>query len=202
MRLFPIAVGLLVAAPPPLAWAKTPLERTADLVELTRQLKNAEEGQSLPTADREANAAIYKRLDDFYDFHTLASEPLEPHKAKLTAAQQAKIKPIFEELIRLVAYPKSGTFLREAEYQIKTGPIANDTQMDVSAPKQDFKTSVVFHWKSQGSTWRIIDVSFDGASLIQDYKNQFGRIISKEGGDGLVKKLSTRLEKERQKQGV
>lgn len=202
MRCIFLAAGILAAAIPSIAQAKTPIERTTDLIELFKQVKNADEGQTLSPAERDANAAVYKRLDDFYDFHTLASEPLEPHKAKLTAAQQAKIKPMFEELLRLVAYPKSGMFLRGAAYQIKAGPTENDTQMDAADPKQDFKTSIVFHWKNENGTWRIVDVSFDGASLIQDYKNQFGRIISKEGGDGLVKKLSSRLEKERQKQGV
>ncbi|MBN1962129.1 MAG: ABC transporter substrate-binding protein [Deltaproteobacteria bacterium] len=202
MRFVKIAASILVViAAASITYAQNPLARTNELVALFKQVKKAEKGKSLSSAEQKANDAIYKQLDDFYDFDTIASEPLKPHKNKLTPAQQAKILPNFKELIRLVAYPQSGGFLQGANYKIKAGPTANETQMDANAPEKDFETTVIFRWQKQKNTWRIIDVSFDGASLIQDYKNQFGRIIKKEGGEGLIKKLEKRLDKERKKQG-
>jgi phospholipid transport system substrate-binding protein len=195
-----VALGVLFASSPPAARAATPLERTNELVDTFKQLKVAKEGETLTPAEREANKAVYKRLDEFYDFHTIASAPLAPHKAQLTAAQQAKIVPMFEELLRLVAYPRSSLFLSDANYSIKPTAKPEDVQMDASAPEQDLKTSVIFHWKNERGNWRIVDVSFDGVSLIQDYKNQFGRIISKEGGEALVKRLANRLDRERRDQ--
>jgi ABC-type transporter MlaC component len=202
MRLPCITASLLVVALPLAAGAKTPLERTSDLVDAFKQVKVAKEGETLTAADKDANRAVFKKLDDFFDFQLLTTEPLVPHRAKLTADQQTKVKSMFGELIRLVAYPKSGNFLRDAQYKLKAGPKPDEVTMDASMPKEDFKTSVIFRWKQHAGSWRIVDVSFDGSSLIKDYTNQFGRIIDKDGAEGLVKKLTSRLEKERQKQGA
>jgi phospholipid transport system substrate-binding protein len=122
----------------------------------------------------------------------------------VSADQRAKIQPMFRELIRLVAYPKSGVFLKNAQIALKAGKRESDVatiEMKASLPKEDLETSIVFHWQDKAGTLRIVDVSFDGSSLVKDYRNQFGRIIDKDGIDGLIKKMSTRLEQERKKQG-
>ena len=77
---------------------------------------------------------------------------------------------------------------------------------EASAPlevlvKEDFEITVTFHWMDSGSDWRIVDVSFDGASLVKDYQNQFGRIIDKEGAKGLLKRMVDRLQEEESKRG-
>ncbi len=202
MRLLSTAVVALALSLPVAAAAKTPLERTNELIEALKAVKTAKEGESLSPADKEANKAAFKKLDGFFDFQVLTSEPLVPHKAKLTADQQTKVKSMFGELIRLVAYPKSGSFLREAQVKLGAGAKPDEVAMDAAIPKDDLKTTVVFRWKDQGGAWRVIDVSFDGSSLIKDYQNQFGRIIDKDGAQGLLNKLTSRLDKERQKQGA
>ena len=36
---------------------------------------------------------------------------------------------------------------------------------------------------------RIVDVSFEGDSLVKDYQNQIARVVDKQGGAGLLKVL-------------
>lgn len=64
-------------------------------------------------------------------------------------------------------------------------------------PKKDMETTVTFRWVQTGGAWRIVDVDFDGSSLVKDYQNQFGRIIGKEGAAGLQKRIDDRLADER-----
>lgn len=199
-----LAVATLLAMPA--AHAKSnALERTQALVDTFKTVKDAAEGATLSAAERTANEAAFKKLDDFFDYATLTSEPFAPHKAKINEAQRAKVQPMFQELIRLVAYPKSGAFLKRAKLGLSAGKQAGDTAdvaMSAAVAAEDFQTTVVFRWQDKGGTYRIVDVSFDGASLVKDYKNQFGRIIEKDGADGLIKKMSTRLEQERKKQSA
>ena len=74
-------------------------------------------------------------------------------------------------------------------------------KMEGELVKEDFEITVTFHWMDSGSDWRIVDVSFDGASLVKDYRNQFGRIIDKEGAKGLLKRMVDRLQEEESKRG-
>ncbi len=188
---------LLVLLLPALAAAKTPLQRTQELITTFQKLETARDGKPLDDEAAARNQIIYKQLDDFYDFDTLASAPLEPYASKLTPAELSKIKPMFEELLRLVAYPRSGDFLTRAKYKLAATEKATDIRMDATNPREATSTNVTFHWQEKNGALRIVDVSFEGVSLILDYKNQFDRIIAREGGAGLVKKLSTRLQKAR-----
>ncbi len=181
---------------------KSPSERTKALVAAFKKVKEPPENGSLSAADKTANDAVFKELDGFFDYATLTSEPLVAHKDKFKGDQYQKTLTMFEELIRRVAYPNAGAFLREAEFTIKDGKAALTSEMHATLKKEDFETNVIFHWKDVGGTLKLVDVSFDGASLVKDYRAQFGKIIEKDGSDGLVKKLSTRLDKERKKQGA
>ncbi len=176
--------------------------RTQALIDTFKAVKPVKEGATLSAAERAANEAVFKKLDEYFDYATLTSEPLAPHQAKVSEAQRAKIQPLFQELIRLVAFPKSGSFLKEAKLTVKAGKQQGDAaevEMHASLAKEDFETTVIFRWQEKAGFLRIVDVSFDGSSLVKDYKNQFGRIIDKDGAEGLIKKMSTRLEQEKKK---
>ena len=69
--------------------------------------------------------------------------------------------------------------------------------MTIRFEGEDTDSKVTFHWASAAGTWRLYDVSFDNASLVKDYQNQFGRILEKDKAEGLLKKLAKKLEDKR-----
>jgi ABC-type transporter MlaC component len=126
---------------------------------------------------------------------------MEPHREKFSTEQLERSQAVFRQLIRIIAYPDSGEFFREARYSLKKPVIKGnhaDVEMNGELVEEDFEIVVTFHWMDTGSHWRIVDVSFDGASLVKDYQNQFGRIIDKEGTQGLLKRMEDHL---REKEG-
>jgi ABC-type transporter MlaC component len=196
-----------------LAWTASaqagsdPVKRTEELVKAFKAVKPLpEDGTPLSAAEKKANAAAFKKLDSFFDYDHLTTAPVAPHKAKFSGGQLKTFTDEFRQLIRLVAYPNSGDFLGRAKYTLKVGKKREgkkqvDVDMHATLEEEDLQTTVTFHWKESASGMRIIDVSFDGASLIKDYTNQFSRIISKDGITGLLSKVHKRLEKE-QKESV
>lgn len=44
-----------------------------------------------------------------------------------------------------------------------------------------------------GKQWSIFDVRTDGVSLVENYRNQFRRIIRKDGWDGLMQRMEKRV---------
>ena len=57
---------------------------------------------------------------------------------------------------------------------------------------KDEPTPVVYTVRKEGAGYKIVDLSVDGVSTVDNYKSSFGKIYDKEGIDGLV----TRLQKE------
>jgi ABC-type transporter MlaC component len=184
-----LALPLAAAAPPP-----APVARTEALIAAFQAVK-PDDGK-LTAADRRANELAFAALDSFFDFETLTTEPIRPHRAKFTAAQRQEFAGKFRELIRLVAYPGTGAFFRKAKRTVGVPRDAGDARVvdvELRVPEEDLATTVSFHWKPVGGTLRLVDVDFDGDSLVRDYRNQFGRIVDKDGAAGLLKRADEKL---------
>ncbi|MBI3179616.1 MAG: ABC transporter substrate-binding protein [Deltaproteobacteria bacterium] len=176
------------------------LARTEALVAAFKAVKAPPEGKTLSDADRAANKKVFAELDGYFDYGRITSDPVAPHKKKFSKAQLSEFAALFREVIRLVAYTDSGAFLSSATLDIKAGPNKgkrSDVLMHAAVAEDDIETDVTFHWESTGGTLRVVDVSFDGASLVADYKAQFGRIIDKDGVTGLIDKIKKKLDEKR-----
>lgn len=160
--------------------------QTEALIVAFKAVKRAEEGQKLSPADLKANEAAFKALDGFLDQAALVHGPLEPHVKAFKPKALEAFKARFWETLRLVAYPNSGAFFESAQYTLsdaKPDGARIQVAMHATLEAQDLETDVIFYW---GAAGRLVDISFDGASLVVDYRNQFGRIIKKKGVEGLI----------------
>lgn len=183
-----------------------PQSSTQALLDTLKSIKTAPDSHTaLPEADRKANRSAFGAIDGYFNFDRLTRDPIEPHARHLTVAQRKRFDTTFRELIRLVAYPQAGSFLRSAKVTVKPGTVSGkvgSVPMHAYLAEEDLDTTAVFRWEKGAKGWQIVDVSFDGASLVKDYQNQFGRILDKEGPDGLLRKLEERLLSERKSPSV
>ena len=180
------------AAPAPAAQtAPDPAAATKRTEELIAAFKAVKSG-----ADAKTNAAAYAKLDGFFDFDTITTGPISNRLDKFTPAQRKEFDRLFEKLVRENAYPSSGDFFREAQLEIAGGRAKGDvTVVTIEAldPADDMETEVGVHWKEVGGALKVVDVDFDGDSLIVDYRNQFTGIIDREGVDALLTRAKDRL---------
>jgi ABC-type transporter MlaC component len=185
------------------AYAATPDERTVALVDAFKSVRTAPEGKELSAEDKRANGLAFTVLDGFFNYDTLTQASIKPHVSKFSKPQLARFYTAFEELIRLISYPKSGAFLKDAQVRFGKSVVKSDQKTEVSMsarlPKEDVETRATFTWEKNKGQWYVTDVGFDGASMVKDYQNQFGRILAKEGAEGLLKRLDNKL-MERRKQ--
>ncbi len=63
----------------------------------------------------------------------------------------------------------------------------------VHVPSENLKIGLNYKLKKEGEEWKIYDVIVDGASLLDNYKYQFDRIIDKEGYPTLVHRMESKL---------
>ena len=187
---------ILAALLPTLALAALPEEgqkRTEAFIANLLAVKQSEKGP-LSKADQDANLKVFAELDTFFDWDYLMSEPVKPRIDKFSPAEKAEFTKKFKEVLRLAAYPDSGSFFRTAKYKVNTGKETAPDKVTVSidAKKGDIETKVDIHYKKVGDTLKLYDVSFDGDSLVKDYQNQMVRIIDKGGAKDLIAKIDKR----------
>lgn len=185
--------ALLLLPAPALAGKPAAVERTEKFVELLLKVK-PDDGKLTP-AQKEANQKLFTELDLFFDYDRLTGDSIAPRAEKFSPAEKAEFQKKFRELIRLIAYPDSGAFFKKTRYTIgavKEQGEAITVPIDAKVVKDDLETKLELHWKKSPEGLKLMDVSFDGDSLVKDYTNQFARIIDKEGAKGLIAKVEKR----------
>lgn len=63
----------------------------------------------------------------------------------------------------------------------------------VHIPSESLKIELNYKLKKDGNSWKIYDVIVDGASLLDNYKYQFDKIIAKEGYPNLILRMESKL---------
>jgi ABC-type transporter MlaC component len=182
------AFAILFSTPAAHAAAEAGKERTEALISAFKKVKT-EGGKSLSTDKAFAD------LDAFFDFGVLAKKPIEPVAAKLKPEELSRFQTQFRELIRLVAYPNAGDFFRKAKLTFQPERKEADlvaVPLKLHVPEEDLDLSIEFRWAAGPKGLRIVDVLFDGDSLIKDYQNQVAKIVNKSGAPGLFKVLGDR----------
>ena len=147
-------------------------------------------------ADKKNRHQAFSEVDKFIDFEQLSSNTIQPHLSKFNAAQVSDFKQHFKQLIRLIAYPDSGTFFSVNSYTYDVAEINGDKaeiHMEVLVKEEDLDMDIGFNWHKKGTDWLLTDMSIDEDSLVKDYQNQFGRLIDKENVAGLLKKIKQKL---------
>ncbi|MBI1909052.1 MAG: ABC transporter substrate-binding protein [Deltaproteobacteria bacterium] len=67
------------------------------------------------------------------------------------------------------------------------------TESRVNIPSETIQVSLDYKLKKVDSGWKIFDVIVEGASLLDNYKFQFDKIIKKDGYPDLIRRMQSKL---------
>ena len=164
------------------SWAApAAVERTESFIATFKKVKS---GEKLTAADKKANEQVFAEIDKFMDFETLTTKPIEPRASKFSAKQKSGVHQQVPGRSSAHRLPQLGRLLprrQDEDWRAGGKGAVTVVPIDASMPKEDLKTKLEFYWAKKGGTLKLVDVAFDGDSLIKDYQNQFARIIDKEG---------------------
>lgn len=196
--LAPLALAAALALPPAAGAAPD-----AEAAGRSRALVEA--FARVPEAPGPARARAFETLDGFLALEELVAAAVAPRAARFSDKELARFKASFREVLRLVAYTESGAFFRKAK--LTWGEARADgaealVAARVVVPAEDLQTDLEFRWRRVGGVLRVVDVAFEGDSLLKDYQAQIARIVDKSGPAGLQKVIDERhaeLTRERKK---
>ena len=137
-----------------------------------------------------------------FDTQEIAQRSLGVHWKTLTEEQRKEFVRLYIQLVKKNYSSTLERYTADAQFFFDNERIEDDhaeVQTRIKTPSQDKPFSVVYRLHRREGTWQIHDVVAENVSLVQNYRNQFSRIIAKSSVEGLVDALKQKLvEPERQ----
>ncbi|MCA9530380.1 MAG: ABC transporter substrate-binding protein [Myxococcales bacterium] len=185
-------------SPPPAAAgsaadAKTFLEhKQAKVMRLLRQA---------PSPAREK--ALDAQLAGFLDYETISKDSLAAHWQAASPKQRHDFVSLFEALVRgqyQANLQKTLDF--DVRYEAAKADGERFVVKTVARSKTQRRTPSVdvdYTLRKTGDGYQVVDIATDGVSMVDNYRSQFGRIIAKEGFDGLIGRMRDKRAQQLQK---
>jgi phospholipid transport system substrate-binding protein len=190
-----LALTLLLALLPSLALAASEADRHA-----ARAFVEAKQKELTQAVKAKKTSQVESIFDGMFDYRQLAQDSLRDHWQSLTPAQRDEFTDLLKTLVRR-AYRKNidrtldyvvtidGTVDAESGVLVKTR--AKNTKDEREEP-----LAIDYVVAKAGAAQKIRDVVTEGASLVDNYRKNFNRVIKNDGGiEGLLVKMRERVKK-------
>jgi len=197
-------------APTPASEKVSPPPTTSPMAELKKSNADLDKvlKRNVPNWTPEAElqrTEVRKLVGSFLDYHELAHRALARHWDTLTPKQREEFSNTLRELVER-SYLKQlhggpGGYNIKYEKEEKRGNEA-DVDATLHTTSRGKKVDVALQYKMLGKNghWVVYDVLTDEQSMLENYRAEFNKIITKESFDALMKKMKKKLdEKEEEK---
>lgn len=143
------------------------------------------------------NAELDRLVGALLDFEQLSRKSLSAHWDGLNDSQRAEFSSLLKQLVQK-SYRKN--LESTLDYSIRYLSEKPDKEGVVvhtvaRSRKKRRAPEIVIDYVLVKSDegWKVLDVTTDGVSLVENYRNQFNRIIKRNGWDELLKRMRKRL---------
>ena len=131
-----------------------------------------------------------------FDMREMSQRVLGVNWDKLTEDQRKEFTSLFVELVKNTYSDTLKRYATDAKFYFDQEHIEGDhaeVQTRILSPAQSEPFSVVYRLHREGEVWLVYDVVAENVSLVQNYRNQFSRIMAKSSGAGLIDALKRKL---------
>ena len=155
-----------------------------------------------PSLEGPEKAAERKRLvreavSDQFNRREMSRRTLARHWRKRTEEEKKEFIELYGKLLeqtyldRVEGYSGEKVFYEGAEVDGKYGVVKAKI-----LTVQGTKIAVEYRLMKTGDDWLVYDVSIEGVSLVNNYRNQFNSIIVRSSYKDFIKKLKAKVEKQ------
>jgi len=144
--------------------------------------------------EKDLAAKVTTSVRDFLDIDQLGKRAMVDNWAKLSKAQQDQFLALLRSLIE-------DNYIRglraNLDFQVdyagestdKDGNVIVATKINTKRKGRPYTIGVDYLLVKDGAKLRAWDVKTDGVGLVENYRTMFGKIIDKDGFDGLIGKM-------------
>ena len=140
---------------------------------------------------------ILNTISSMMDFNTLCKDSLGKHWDSRSDSERKDFSDtlralIEKNLIRRLKDSKDHIITYgEETVSGQTGSVVTVVKAG-AGPRAD-ETEIIYKMRKKGKSWIVTDMITDGISLVSNYRDQFNSHITKDGWDGLMKRMKDKL---------
>jgi phospholipid transport system substrate-binding protein len=187
--LFLSILSINVYAGDPRNLMKQTIDKVIDILK-NKELKKAEK-------TNERRVAIRKVVGERFDFEEMAKRSLALHWKKRTPAERKEFVPLFSDLLER-------SYIKKIEGYTDEKFLYTDEKIDVDyavvntriITKRNVEIPIEYRLLNKNGKWEVYDVVIEGVSLVNNYRNQFNKIIREKSYEDLVKRMKNKQEEE------
>jgi phospholipid transport system substrate-binding protein len=191
------AMGIVLCA---IAWGESPA-RAAESAQSFIQSRQGEVTTLLhQTASAQRDKKISAVLAIMIDFGELAKRSLGGHWEEFSDAQRQEFTDVLRKLVQRNYERNIKNILDyKIDYLGEEGAdgdaVVVHTKASSKTDEREEPVSIDYRMAPAGDAWRVVDIITEGSSLVNNYRNQFHKVIQKDGIDALLKRMKDRLAK-------
>jgi phospholipid transport system substrate-binding protein len=175
---------------------------TWEIQDMERRLLVFNTGKELSPAEREKNRQIKRDvMRGVFDLRELSRLALDKHWDAISGGDQDQFVDLLSDLLENQAiFSKEQKKTQGKSYliaykgdQFLDGKSRAKSVTQVFIPRESVTVDIQYLLKPNGSRWKVFDVIVDNASLVDNYRFQFNKIIEKHGFSELVRRMREKL---------
>jgi phospholipid transport system substrate-binding protein len=143
-------------------------------------------GEPSPSARKSIEAIVTKTVD----LEAMLQAALGARWKELSERQRKRLVAAFETRFRQLSGRELDAYRStEIEYLPEKDGEGGVVHVPTKVTVKGEPTEIAYTMRLAKGRWRIVDISVDGVSTVQNYRSSFNRVIQKEGVEGLIRRL-------------
>lgn len=197
--------GTLLLATPQLQAQTGPVSRFLKhkQEEVAKLMRQDDDAKSKGSSDAATNDRLQSIIDGLLDYDELSRRSLEGHWDQHSQVEQREFVALLRQLVeRNYRDNVRGTLSYHVDYQREESRDGFVGVFTVAKSKQNRRApsiSIDYRLHAKESGWAIFDIITDKVSLVDNYRNQFRRIIKKDGWPALLERMRAKVAEQNKK---
>jgi len=139
---------------------------------------------------------IRKVVDKRFDWEEMSQRALARHWSERTDTERKAFIELFGELLERTYMDRVEGYQGE-KIVYESEEIENTyAEVKVKFAGGQNQIPVIYRLHKEGEAWLVYDISIEGVSLVNNYRNQFNSILVRSSFDELMDKLKKKVEEE------
>ncbi len=147
-----------------------------------------------PENAEERNRLVRQAVDERFDWEEISRRTLGRHWSRRTKEERKEFIRLFGKLLERTYRRKVDDYSGEKvvyENEVLDGDYGVVKTKIITKKAKEIR--VLYRMKKNGDSWYVYDISIEGVSLINNYRNQFNSIIVRSSYHELIKKLRAKV---------
>jgi phospholipid transport system substrate-binding protein len=178
------------------AYAGVPTDQVRQTVDKVLDILNNKELKK-PGKVKERRAAIRKTVGERFDFEEMAKRSLALYWKQRTPEEKKEFVPLYADLLERSYIKKIENYSDEkiiyTDEKIDDGYAIVKTKI---ITKRNVEIPIEYKLLKKNNKWDVYDVVIESVSLVNNYRNQFSKIIRTNSYEELVKRMKHKQDEE------